>query len=472
MNHTKIVATLGPTSAKESIIRKLIPAGAGVFRLNFSHSTLYEHARRIERCRKIARQHNRSIAIIADLQGPKMRTGALQTESIRLKRGQSLLLTTKRIIGDETCVSVDYSGLPSLVKRGMIILLNDGMIKVRVISKSKSRIRCRVLCGGELGEHKGVTVLRLKLKSVFTQKDRRDIIFALKKGVDYFALSFVTCAADVIRIKKFISAHNASVPIVAKIEKPEAVRDIRNILKEVDGVMVARGDLGIEGKLENIPIWQKKIIKEANKSGKIVITATQMLESMISSLTPTRAEVTDVANAIFDGTDAVMLSGETAIGKYPVQVIGTMRRIIRSAEKSNLLDYYLDRFDQQEHSTTFSIAHAAINAAREAHVKAIIVFTISGFTARLISKRRPAVPIVALTPHKSVYNQMNLLWGVYPILIRSGKDINVVIRNGEKEILKRGLLKKGDRTVVVFGVAQTAGGTDRMKIMTIGTYGV
>ncbi len=472
MNRTKIIATIGPASWKRQVIKKMIEAGCSVFRLNFSHGNHEIHAANIRNIRDIATKLNRPIAIIADLQGPKIRTGRLDGEVVQLRRGHKIELTTKNIIGNENRIMVDWPHLPMVAKVGMTILLSEGRIKLCVLSRSRAGLRCRIVQGGTLGERKGVNILGIKLRSVLTGKDKRDIKFAVQHGVDAFALSFIQNASDVVTVKKYIKRFKEGLPIIAKIEKPEAVYNLGKILREVDGVMVARGDLGIEGRLEKIPIWQKKIIREANADTKIVITATQMLESMITEATPTRAEVTDVANAIFDGTDAVMLSGETAVGKYPVQAVRMMKRIIRSAEKNNIIKYYLDLFNSKEVSLPFSIAHASIDAAREAQVKAIIVFTLSGFTARFISERRPQTPIFALTPNKSVYNSMSMLWGVYPILIELGKNIDVVIRNGINQIKRRKLLKNGNRAVIVYGLAEKRGGADRMRIITIGEDGV
>jgi len=469
MLHTKIIATIGPASATMRTIKELIASGVNVFRLNFSHSSLSEHAQSILYIRMSAQQMKVPISIIADLQGPKIRTGKLKEGGVLLRRGRQVRLTVRPCVGDERCIPVDYPKLPAVVKKNMTILLNEGMITLRVRSKTRYNIHCVVVNGGFLGERKGIHVSGVQLATVFTKKDQKDIVFALKKGVDYIALSFVRTAEDIRRVRLFLEKRGyTSVPLIAKIEKPEAVHNVRKILSEVQGVMVARGDLGVEGKLEQVPIWQKKIIREANKTGKIVITATQMLESMMYAISPTRAEVSDVANAVFDGTGAVMLSGETAVGKYPVRTLKTMRRIVNAAERSDLIPYYMDEFSKSDTSATFSIAHAAINAARDACVKAIIVFTISGFTAHVVSKRRPSIPIFALTPHESAYNRMALFWGVYPLCTTLGKGIDQVIGHGVTIIQRRKLLKKGDRAVVVFGTAKSSGGTDRMRIITIG----
>lgn len=468
MSGVKIVATIGPACATSSSIKKLILAGVNVFRINFSHSNQDNHARSISMVRKAAHTLKQPIAILADLQGPKIRTGLFQTKEIVLKRGETVTLTTKKVVGDAHVIAIDYPKFPDVVKKGMTIFLSEGLLKLTVLSTSQDDVVCKVLRGGVLGERKGVNVVGIKLASAFTGKDKSDILFALKHDVDYFALSFVRNADDVKIVKKFIEKNGGLVPIIAKIEKPEAVRAITSIVNEAYGVMVARGDLGVEGKLEDVPIWQKKIIREANKKGKIVITATQMLESMISSPLPTRAEVTDVANAVLDGTCAVMLSGETAIGKYPLQVVRTMRRVVRVAERSNVRHYDNDDFDAKDDTHTYAIAHAAIDAAVEARAKALIVFTLSGKTAAFIAKRRPSALIFAITPYDAVYRRMSLVWGVEPFLAKIDKNIDRAIQSIEKLLVSEKYLKNGDSVVVVYGLRDITGGTDRIKIMTVG----
>ncbi len=468
MIRTKIIATIGPASSDSHVIKKLIQAGVNVFRLNFSHGTREEHSRNIANIRKVGDSLDKNVAVMADIQGPKIRTGLLKNKKVILKKGRSVILTSRKIAGDEDIVSVDYKDLPRAVKKGMVILLNDGLIKLRVVKVKNNNITCTVLYGGELGEHKGVNVVGIKLIDSFTPKDRSDIKFAIGEGVDYFAISFVRNVKDVVAVKKFIEKCGGKQPLIAKIEKPEAVRNLQFILKEVAGVMVARGDLGVEGSLEDVPVWQKKIIFEANKASRFVITATQMLESMINAPVPTRAEVTDVANAIFDGTSAVMLSGETAMGKYPITSVRMMRRIIQRAERSSIYEYYFNLFSGDIHSTVFSVAHAAIDASYEADVKGIVVLTISGETAKFISKRRPRTPIFAFTPSEEARRQMAIFWGVNAFMISLRKNVDEVIDDAEEVILERKLLKKGDKVVVVYGSKNVSGFTDRMKIMILG----
>ncbi len=468
MTRTKIVATIGPASSSKKILRELILSGVDMIRLNFSHGSHKEHKVVIDNIRSVAERMHKYIPIMADLQGPKIRTGLLKDKIVTLKRGQKIILTIKKIKGDENLMPVDYKLLPKVVSKGMIILLNEGLVKLRVESRSGENIKCVILRGGWVGEHKGINILNIKLASSFTDKDKRDIKFAISQKVDYFALSFVRDKNDVELVKKFIARAGGDQPLIAKIEKPEAVKAIKSILQSADGVMVARGDLGVEGDLEHVPIWQKRIIYEANRASKIVITATQMLESMISAPMPTRAEVTDVSNAIFEGTCAVMLSGETAMGKYPVQTVKMMNRIISTAEKSQIYEYALDFFTNKDDSSTYSIAHAAINAAQEARVKGIIVLTMSGTTATFISKRRPKAKLFAFSPDPAVSRRMNAYWGVTPSVVEKSKNLDKAIKSAAAEIQKRKWLKRGDRVVVVYGGVDTTGGTDRMKIMRLG----
>jgi len=467
VQRTKIVATLGPASDSKTMMTALVKAGVDVFRLNFSHASQEYHAKNITKIRAIAQKKGNAIGVLADIQGPKIRLGKLEDGMCVLKKGRKVTLTTKAVLGSEEMLTIDYAELPEVVTKGLIILLSEGAVKLRVDAKRKGTVQCTVTRGGWIKERQGVNIVGLKRAQAMTEKDKKDIRFAIKQDVDMFALSFIRSAEDVRIFKRHIKKYKGNQLIIAKIEKPEAVKALKEILAEVDGVMVARGDLGVEGKLEDVPVWQKRIIREANDAGKVVITATQMLESMIESTLPTRAEVTDVANAIFDGSCAVMLSGETAVGKYPEKTVSAMRRIIHSAENSKEIEYYSRKFVGDD-SVTSAITHAAIDAAQKAHIKAIICFTLSGSTAMMISKQRPRVPIIALTPHKKTFNRMSLLWGVTPVLTKLGTNTARIIDYGEKEILSRRLLKKGDTAIFVFGGIKELGGTNQVKIMRIG----
>ncbi len=467
IQRTKIVATLGPASDSKTMLKNLVSAGVNVFRMNFSHATQSYHAENIKKVRELAHKEKCAIGIIADLQGPKIRLGLLKNGMLILKRGATVSLTIKKVEGSQELLPVDFAELPAVVRSGMIILLSEGAVRLRVKETHSDYVVCDVARGGVIKERQGVNIVGLERTQAMTEKDKNDIRFAIEQGVDYFALSFIRSAQDVRIFKEYIARYKGNQQVIAKIEKPEAVRALKEILVEVDGVMVARGDLGVEGNLEDIPIWQKRIIRKSIAADKVVITATQMLESMITQPLPTRAEVTDVANAIFDGTSAVMLSGETAVGKYPKKTVAAMRRVIHSAENSREIEYYTKKF-VGDNSIECAIAHGAIDAAQKAHIKAIIVFTMSGSTAAMITKQRPRVPIIALTPNEKTYNQMSLLWGVTPVMTELGASTSHVIASGEKEILRKKLLKKGDTAIFVFGKIKELGGTNQIKIMQIG----
>lgn len=468
MNRAKIIATVGPATESPEMLQKLMEAGVNVFRLNFSHATPEIHAERVDNIRAIAKKLKKSVAILGDLQGPKIRTGLLEVEPTILETGSVIELTTDKIKGTPERISVDFEEFPNVVKEGMDVLLCEGLIRLKALSVDGNTVKCEVVRGGELGERKGINMIGVKLASALTEKDKVDVRNAIKKQVDYVALSFVRNAADVQGLKAYMNEHGGELPIIAKIEKPEAVEDLESILEEVEGVMVARGDLGVETDLEHVPVIQKNIIKMAHRKGKPVITATQMLESMIKAPSPTRAEVTDVANAVFDGTCAVMLSGETAVGDFPDEVIRTMRRIVEAAEESEFVNYNCDKYCSERTSSQFAVAHSSVNAAKEANTEAIVVFTLSGETAKVIANRRPDVPIFAFTPYENVYNRMALWWGVTPILTKFEKNINVAIRRGEETVIEQDLLKKGDRVVLVFGPTEIEGNTNQMKIITLG----
>ena len=416
MNRSKIIATIGPATESVEMLTKLFNAGVNVCRSNMSHANHEIHAERIDNIRKVSTKLKKPVSILMDLQGPKIRTGRLVQEPTMIKTNSEVELTTDDIAGTAECIAVDYEEFPEVVRKDMIVLLCEGLIKLKVISKHGNKVKCKVLRGGLLGERKGINMLGVKLASALTEKDCSDVKLAIDKKVDYVALSFVRCADDVRGLKEYMRKLGGEIPIIAKIEKPEAVECIDEILSEVEGVMVARGDLGVETNLEQIPVMQKNIISAAHRKGKPVITATQMLESMINAPSPTRAEVTDVANAVFDGTCAVMLSGETAVGNYPLEVIDTMKKIIEAAEASKFVHYNCDKFDSARTSSPFAVAHAAVRAAKEANVQAIVAFTLSGETAKVIANRRPDVPIFAFTPYENVMTRMPLWWGITPIL--------------------------------------------------------
>ncbi len=459
MRRTKIVCTIGPATNSQEQLEQLMRAGMNVARLNFSHGTQDEHAIVIERIRAIAAHLGCPIAILQDLQGPKIRTGPLQGgQSVKLVDGATFTITTRPVDGSAQLVSTTYQQLPQDVKAGDRILLDDGLMELRVLDRNETEVHCVVVHGGLLKEHKGINLPGVAVSApALTEKDRDDLKFGIKHGVDYVALSFVRKPEDVLEAKELIRQSQAEkgdkysvpTPLIAKLEKPEAVARLDDILEVVDGVMVARGDLGVEMPLEKVPLFQKRIIDRCNDLGLPVITATQMLESMIANPRPTRAEVSDVANAILDGTDAIMLSAETATGVYPIEAVQVMVRIAVETEASN-------RTANQPQCQRLSQAHAVSHAARalteEASVQSIVVFTRSGASAHLISKDRPRTPILAYTPSERVYRQLALWWGVWPHCIEMRGTTEDLIALVERRLLEDKLAKPGDHVVIMGGL--------------------
>jgi pyruvate kinase len=463
---TKIIATIGPASSSEAVIAKLIRAGMDVARLNFSHGERTDHKKRIRLIRQEAAKAGKQIAIIQDLQGPKIRVGVVEHDAVTLRRGDTVTVTTRHVTGTSSMFSVTYPRLIKELKIRETILIDDGRIELTVIKKEANSLRCRIIRGGVLKSHKGINLpgSRLSLPSL-THKDREDLLFGIEQGIDYVALSFVRSAGDIENAKRFLRTIGAEIPIIAKIEKPEAVQNLDAIISAADGIMVARGDLGVEMPPEQVPLLQKKIITACNKAEKPVITATQMLESMIESPQPTRAEASDVANAILDGTDCVMLSGETAAGKYPVQAVEVMARIAVQAETS----LSPVPADGDIAGVGESVAHAACRAAEEQQAKAIVTFTQSGTTALLVSKHRPTVPIIAATPFEKVARRISLYWGVMPVIVRTRQTTDDMIAAVEDAMLGRKLVKQRDLIVITAGVPiGEAGSTNMMKIHRVG----
>ncbi len=442
--HSKIVCTIGPASRSPRMIDRLLSAGMDVARLNFSHGTHEEHAKSISMLRAAAIEHEKPIAILADLQGPKIRTGPLAGGGpVLLRAGQRFVITTARVLGDSTRVNTVFTPLPKEVHRGNRILLSDGLIQLRVEQVRDNQVICEVVNGGALGEHKGINLPGVKLHvPALTPKDRADLVFALKHGADYIAVSFVRRPEDVLLAKQLIRRAGKDTPVIAKLEKPEAIENLDAILRAADGVMVARGDLGVEMKPERVPVVQKTIIARAREFRRPVITATQMLESMTENPRPTRAEASDVANAIFDGSDAVMLSAETASGKYPVEAVGMMARIIEEAEAS--IREFPRPAPQEQLKVAETVAELVCHASRELHMKLIAVFTHSGFTARLVSRYRPLVPIVAFSPEAETRRRMALIWGVLPRKIQDVQKVDGLAKIAEKRLLEERLVRKGD----------------------------
>jgi pyruvate kinase len=467
--HSKIVCTIGPACRSPRILERLLRAGMDVARLNFSHGSQEEHLRTIAQLRAAAQNLTRTIAILADLQGPKIRTGALAGGGpVLLRSGQKFVITTARVLGDSTRVSTIFRPLPKEVHRDDRILLSDGLIELRVERVRGGEVICQVINGGALGEHKGINLPGVNLHvPAVTRKDREDLAFALKHGADYVAVSFVRRPEDVLIAKSLIRRARKDTPVIAKLEKPEAIENLDAILRVADGVMVARGDLGVEMSPERVPVVQKTIIARAREFRRPVITATQMLESMTENPRPTRAEASDVANAIFDGSDAVMLSAETASGKYPVEAVSMMARIIEDAEAS--ITEFPRPASQEQLKVAETVAELVCHASRELHMKLIAVFTHSGFTARLISRYRPMVPIIAFSPEAETRRRMALIWGVMPKQIEDTRKIDNLAAVAEKHLLRERLVGKGNVIGIVAGTPMGIRGTTNfMKLHVIG----
>ncbi len=466
---TKIIATLGPASSSASMIEQLLTAGADLFRLNFSHGENEEKKAIIETARRVAEHCGKAVGIIADLQGPKIRTGRLENGSLPLIRGEELDITTDDIIGRPGLISTDYHRLPHDAKPGARILMDDGLIELKVLAVTGNRVRCAVVEEGVLKDFKGINLPGVDVSAPsLTPKDLSDLEFCLAAGVDYIALSFVRGSADVDALKRIIYAHGLNVPVIAKIERPEALRNFKAILKSADAVMVARGDLGVEISAERVPLIQKKIIHACNAAGKPVITATQMLESMVDHYRPTRAETSDVANAVLDGTDALMLSAETASGHFPVEAVRTMARVARDIERGEALH---PRPGREAHVANIAeaVAEAACRAASTLKAKAIVAFTQSGSTAALISKFRPHLPIIAFTPLPGIRQRLSLCWGVRTWLVGSLSETGQQIEAVERTLLSEGF-RKGDVVVITMGVPLEArGSTNLMRVHKLGT---
>jgi pyruvate kinase len=471
MPNTKIVATLGPASDSPAVIQQLLLAGVDVFRLNASHSTQTQHAARITEIRRAAAELGRPVSIMLDLQGPKIRLGSFAGGGCMLDVGATFTITAELLLGDCRRASTTYPNLAADVKPGDRILLADGAIELRVVDVSDPEVRTEVICGGPISDHKGINLpgVAVSLPSL-TEKDLADLRFGVAQGIDMVALSFVRTAADVHSLREWLrSMHTGPLPVVAKIEKPQAWENIDAILQEADGVMVARGDLGVELALETVPRIQKSTILRARHHGKFVITATQMLESMIENPTPTRAEVSDVANAIYDGTDAVMLSAETSVGKYPVEAVKFMARIANETENSIRSEGFRNLPASPHFTYAEILADAAYHAARAAHVAAIVVFTATGSSARLVSRYRPPVCIYAMTPRENVGRQLMVNYAVQPVLAADVASTDEMLALMDRILTERGYLKAGDSVVFLAGQpVGRPGTTNLMKMHRIG----
>ncbi len=460
---TKIVCTIGPASESPEILEALIREGMNVARLNFSHGTHKEHLKKIKSIRQISERFNQPVAILQDLGGPKIRIGMMKEGGVELKRGKEFHLTSLALIGDEAKATVTYSDLPGEVKPGDRILLADGTIELKVLESDGKNIRCEVIVGGILTSHKGMNFpTRTPLASAFTEKDHQDLLFGIEHGVDLVSLSYIQKADDIERAKRILEKESADIPVIAKIERKEALENIDEIISASDGVMVARGDLGLETPIEKIPNVQKKLIRKANALGKPVITATQMLRSMVDHTQPTRAEVTDVVNAIYDGTDAVMLSEETASGQFPIEAFQMMGKIARSAEEEFPHPLFLRRETSEAMNLQQAITYAASLLAEDVRAKVITTPTESGSTARWVSKLRPRQPILALSRHLPTVRRLNLCWGVYPVLVSDWKDTDKMLRRSKKIPKELGMATQGDKIVIIAGVPISIPGTTNL----------
>ena len=458
MPRAKIVCTLGPATSTPERIGELIDAGMNVARLNFSHGSYEDHAKVLETVRSEAERRGKAIAVLLDLQGPKIRTGKFEHGSVELRTGAEFTITTEAVLGDEKRVSTTYASLPKDVKPGDQILLDDGYLSLAVTGATDHEVRTVVVTGGVLKNNKGINLPGVDVSApALTDKDRQDIGFALRHNVDYVALSFVRRPEDVIEAKRLLTVDQVCIPVIAKIEKPEALERLGEIIEAADGAMVARGDLGVELGPEKVPLWQKRIIDETNRRGKIVITATQMLESMITAPRPTRAEASDVANAVLDGTDALMLSGETAAGAHPIEAVRTMARIILEIEKSAHYRANIAVPEIQLVNSTHAIAHAAVTAARSMKLRTIVVVSDSGGAARLVSEYRPEANVVCLTTKDVNFRRLALVWGVTPIMIGPAATTEELLDRVEATLIERNLASPGESVLITMAVPVGSG---------------
>jgi pyruvate kinase len=469
MRRTKIVCTIGPVSRHPDVLSRMVHAGMDVARLNFSHGTHTEHAEAIGLLREGASRWGRPITIIQDLQGPKIRLGRFVGGKAQLVTGERFTLTGKPVPGTSSRVSVSHPEFLPALRPGDQVWMDDGMIQLVVEETADGEVRCRVTQGGTVSDYKGIALPRIPVPvSCLSPKDRDDLRFGLAQGVDYVAISFVRSAADIQEVRRFLREQGADLPIIAKLERAEIVPNLPGILAQVDVVMVARGDLGVEVPLEEVPLIQKEVIRQARVSKVPVIVATQMLESMVDHIRPTRAEVSDVATAIFDGTDAIMLSAETATGRYPVEAVEMMARIAERAERGAARPAAEPR-RPEAYGFPEAVAEAACSAARVLHAKAIVAFTQSGFSARLISQERPDVPILALTPFVEVQRRLALSWGVSSRLIRKLQTTDEMIEEIEATLLADGAVRINDVIVIISGSPMwVSGTTNLLKLHRVG----
>ena len=467
MRKTKIVCTLGPASSEDDIMRQMLLAGLDVARVNFSHGDHESHGEMIDRFRKVRDDLGKAAAVMLDTKGPEIRTGNFKEGKVMLEAGQTFTLTTREADGDSSGCSITYKMLPAELKRGDTVLIDDGKIRLTVKETTAEDIVCTVENSGPVSNHKGINVPNVRLSMDYlSPTDQSDLLFGIEKDVDYVAASFVWKADDVRDLRRFLDQNGGQrIKIISKIENLEGIENFEEILSLSDGIMVARGDMGVEVEFERLPGIQKRFIKRCQQSGKIVITATQMLESMIGSPVPTRAEITDVANAVFDGTSAVMLSGESAMGKYPVEAVKAMARIARQAEHDdprNLQGTSTIRHEMDADDTTNAVGHAACTLAQDIRAAAILAITKTGYTASRMSKFRPSTRVIAVTPHEKTFHQLAMIWGVQPVIVENLQNVDVLIYRCLEESRKQGFLRKGDKVVISAGVPLDVPGNTNM----------
>ncbi len=467
MRKTKIVCTLGPASAEADVMRQMLLAGMNVARVNFSHGTHEGHGKTIDQFRAVRDSLRKAAAVMLDTKGPEIRTGDFREGKVVLETGQLFTLTTRELDGDSTICSITYKMLPSELKKGDTVLIDDGKIRMTVNEINGTDIICTVHNGGAVSNHKGINVPNVRLNMEYLSPvDKSDILYGIEKDVDYIAASFIRKAQDVRDLRAFLDSNGGEkIKIISKIENMEGIENFEEILELSDGIMVARGDMGVEVDFERLPGIQKRVIKRCQQGGKICITATQMLESMISSPVPTRAEITDVANAVFDGTSAVMLSGESAMGAYPVEAVKAMAKIARQAEQDDPRfvpgnDNIWHEMDSSD--TTNAVGHAACTLAKDIRAAALLAITSSGYTARRMSKFRPATKILAATPYQKTFHQLAMVWGVHPLMVEHQSNVDVLIYCCLEEAKKQELLSAGDKVVISAGVPLDVPGNTNM----------
>jgi len=468
---TKIVCTIGPANEEVEMLKQFIKSGMNVARFNFSHGDYQEHSKRLNNIKKAVEETGKIIAILLDTKGPEIRIGVVADSEVELVTGENIILTTEEMIGNKFKISVTYENLAEEISVGAKILIDDGIIGLEVIDIKGNEIFCKILNGGLLKSKKGVNVPGMKINLPgITEQDKKDILFGIENDFDFIAASFVRKAKDVLEIREILEKNKSDIQIIAKIENQEGVNNIDEILQVSDGIMIARGDLGVEIPAEEVPLVQKMIITKCNEAGKPVITATQMLDSMQRNPRPTRAEASDVANAIFDGTDAIMLSGETAIGKYPLESVLTMARIaLRTEQSLNYLEMFNKRSSMEQTTITDAISQAVVNTAIDLRVNAILTPTESGQTARIVSKYRPRALIIALTPHKKVLKKLSLVWGVLPVIGKQVSNTDEMITSTVADAISAGCISLGDLVVITAGVpVGKSGTTNLMKVHLVG----